>query len=133
MLNNNILALTSKICINAGIKLFNIFNIFAKVKFFTVIFSIYILLLSIAPCGDSIECDERNQTEKSHNDHKHENENCTPFCICACCGQPVTSKINYPAVQTVSKPDIFNKNIAINDQTFNSQFSASIWQPPKIS
>ena len=93
----------------------------------------YILVLSLAPCGDSVECGERNKTEKSHNNHKHENENCTPFCICACCGQPVASNINYPVAQTVSKPEIFNKSIAIYNQTFISQFNANIWQPPKIS
>ena len=102
-------------------------------KFFTIIFSIYILVLSLAPCSDSVECDEGNKTEQSHNNHKHENENCTPFCICACCGQPVASNINYPVAQTVSKPEIFNKSISIYNQTFISQFNANIWQPPKIS
>ncbi len=102
-------------------------------KFFTIIFSIYILVLSLAPCGDNVECGEHNKTEKSHNNHKHENENCTPFCICACCGQPVTSKINYPVAQTILKPENFNNSKAIYTQTFISQFSATIWQPPKIS
>ncbi len=93
----------------------------------------YILVLSLAPCGDSVECGERNKTEKSHNSHKHENENCTPFCICTCCGQPVASNINYPVVQTVSKPEIFNKSVAIYNQTFFPKYCANIWQPPKIS
>ncbi|HUM50633.1 MAG TPA: hypothetical protein PK431_02420 [Chitinophagales bacterium] len=103
-------------------------------KIGVIIFSFYLLALSTMPCADVSQV----QIAKAHSvtasaKHQHNNDFCTPFCICACCGQPVTSKINYPVAQTILKPDIFNKNIAINDQTFNSQFSASIWQPPKIS
>jgi hypothetical protein len=90
-------------------------------------------MLSFAPCGDNVECGERKKTEQSHNSHKHENENCTPFCICACCGQPVASKIYYPIALTVLKPENFINCISIYNQTFISQFSATIWQPPKIS
>ena len=93
----------------------------------------YVLALSFAPCADELECNEIYTTESSHSKHTHEKENCTPFCICACCGQPVTSKINYPVAQTILKPETFNKSIAIYNQTFISQFSANIWQPPKIS
>jgi hypothetical protein len=93
----------------------------------------YILMLSFAPCGDSVECDVGNRTEQSHNSHKHENENCTPFCICACCGQPVTSNINYPIAKNILIPENFNNCKAIYTQTFISLFSATIWQPPKIS
>lgn len=82
----------------------------------------YILVLSLAPCGDSVECGESNKTEKSHNKHKHENENCTPFCICACCGQPVTSKINYPVAQAILKPVFFIKSIAI----YNKRLSRNL-------
>jgi hypothetical protein len=93
----------------------------------------YILVLSLAPCSDSVECDEGNKTEQSHNNHKHENESCTPFCICACCGQHAFSKFNYPAEQSILKPENLCNSKAIYTQTFISQFSASIWQPPKIS
>jgi len=93
----------------------------------------YILVLSLSPCGDNVECDKSNKTEQSQNSHKHKKDNCTPFCICACCGQLVASKINYPVAQTILRPENLNKSIAIYNQTFISKFSDTIWQPPKIS
>jgi len=90
-------------------------------------------VLSFAPCSDSVECNEGNKTEQSHNSHNHEKERCTPFCICACCGQHIVSKFNYPLAQSILKREISNNSKAIYTQIFISQFSATIWQPPKIS
>lgn len=103
-------------------------------KFFTVIFSIYILVLSCVPCVDGGEKYIKLSPEISATEnHKHTADLCTPFCSCTCCGQPVASKINYPIAQTVLKPENFKNSIAIYNQTFISQFSATIWQPPIIS
>ena len=57
-------------------------------RFLTIILSVYILVLSLAPCGDDIDCSKHanNKTEQTSDTHDHKSENCSPFCICACCG-----------------------------------------------
>ena len=59
---------------------------------FTFLLAIFLLLLSVHPCGDTAEKD-LGQSEMSHNhDHDHEHESheiCTPFCVCACCGSHI--------------------------------------------
>jgi len=91
-------------------------------------------VLSCVPCGDAgeqlLKADQKISAATSH---EHSADLCTPFCICACCGQPVASNINYPVAQTILKPENLNNSKAIYTQTFISQFSATIWQPPKIS
>jgi len=103
------------------------------VKLFTILFSMYVLALSFAPCADELECNEIYPTESSHSKHTHEKENCTPFCICACCGQHVVNKFNYFTPQNKIKTAVIEEYKVIVNQTFISQFNANIWQPPKIS
>ncbi|MBK9985146.1 MAG: hypothetical protein IPP15_22775 [Saprospiraceae bacterium] len=102
---------------------------------FCFTYALYILVLSMWPCGDA--CDHSfipqplvSEPQSSHNDH-HEDEACSPFCLCPCCGtvcnqshQPIesitiswTSALNQPHDQTSLLQDIY----------------FSIWQPPKIS
>lgn len=105
-------------------------------KRFWAIFSIYILFLSIAPCGDERNCNEfaethTNVTANTAQDASHQDEVCSPFCMCACCGcqgfhlEPFSGSI--ALVQTA------DKKITPHQSEFVSQFSANIWQPPKIS
>lgn len=131
MLNTNILALASKICINAGIKLFIIFNIFAKVKFFTIIFSMYILVLSCTPCGDAGEnIVKADQKVSNTTSHEHTADLCTPFCSCACC--PASAFYHPLAIFTIPKA-VFQatKFTIVNTSCLSNNFH-SIWQPPKV-
>ncbi len=134
MLNNNILALTSKICINASIKLFIIFNIFAKVKFFTVIFSVYILVLSLSPCIDDDDCikHNNNKTEQTHNKQDNKTENCSPFCICSCCAHIISVFSEKTEVCKLNLV-LFTKILINRNETFISEPYFSIWHPPQIS
>ncbi|MEI9955372.1 MAG: DUF6660 family protein [Ferruginibacter sp.] len=60
-------------------------------KLLAILFSFYILLLPALPCRDSKECNTDKQTvmiqPDNHDQHHHEDEGCSPFCSCACCGQ----------------------------------------------
>ncbi|MBC7938093.1 MAG: hypothetical protein H7Y86_22315 [Rhizobacter sp.] len=90
------------------------------------------LLLSCMPCGDSSDCSVEEKVsvvlnDSDHQDHEDE-ENCTPFCVCACCAAPV---FQAQAVIAIKK---FSQQIVLNIYPEEKFFSASfgnIWQPPK--
>lgn len=104
-------------------------------KFFTITFSVYILVLSLVPCGDFNDCNEIQDTHISantdHGNHKHETETCSPFCICSCCG---SNAINMDDLATFSDMvPVYLKTTPVYNKTFNSVVYFHIWQPPKIS
>jgi hypothetical protein len=92
----------------------------------------------VLPCNDSVECDDFtkttiSQTEK-HNNHSHETEQCTPFCICACCGTHAFQ------IQKAFLPSKENNIIFENEKLktiysffYTKNISSKIWQPPKAS
>ncbi len=107
------------------------------VKFFSAIFSIYILVLAVMPCHDTEDfcLDTKLGLSLSSNNidnnfHTVNDETCSPFCNCACCGQSV-SLFFYPAsivgVFLVSSQDFPNYSAA-----YLSEVCYSIWQPPKM-
>ncbi|RYY71277.1 MAG: hypothetical protein EOO13_03675 [Chitinophagaceae bacterium] len=103
-------------------------------KYFTVLMSLYMLLLSCMPCNDSIDCNEDTGVSvvsktADHNDHEDE-ENCTPFCVCACCAAPV---FQAPVAFTIRK---FCPRIQLNfylEEAFYTTSQSRIWQPPRIA
>jgi hypothetical protein len=123
-----------RICITENHKEITTFD---PVKFFWSIFSLYILLLSIAPCGDSDDCNvKKTKTEFSSNDHSthnHDTESCSPFCHCACCGQTITFHPIFSTILKFERPLSIVKAVSIYDQHFISNYFASIWQPPQLS
>jgi len=94
------------------------------------------LVLSSLPCGDTDECNENNPAPiatkaSSHDRHDDDTENCTPFCICACCAtaiiyQPLAAfKISAKLFPTIYNP--------APETDYVSQVSVAIWQPPKVT
>lgn len=84
------------------------------------------------PCGDSSDCSE-SQTisvavnDMEHNDHQDE-ENCTPFCVCACCAVPVFQAPATIAIKKITQQTLLN---IYPESTFFSAGHGSIWQPPR--
>jgi hypothetical protein len=108
------------------------------VKIFSYILSIYLVVLSCLPCAD-VEASNfthnlsKIETNSDNHSHDQENDACSPFCICNCCGQSVLSYV--PTV-------VFNFQTSIEEiETLNSiyksnlysNFFGSIWQPPQIA
>ncbi len=99
--------------------------------------AIYFTALSIMPCTDGISQIETHTSSEvsvsdNHHDHSHnEEDGCTPFCVCACCGTIVVM------------PSIFQIGMRRIDLTSTYQFSYTfdysfdynegIWHPPAIS
>jgi hypothetical protein len=102
-------------------------------KFLTLLFSFYMLGLSFMPCADEIECKEKQttivSTEKGHEKHQHDTENCSPFCSCACCATTVC--FQQIAIYQVSKITFPLKKYSSYDFSYSSQSIANIWQPPR--
>ena len=103
-------------------------------KLFTLLFNIYLLALAFFPCADVDSCVEANDTfisaaQNNKKDHK-ETENCTPFCICACCAVPIIHQA-ITANETAKQIFLAVKypSVKINFPSFSS---TAIWQPPKF-
>lgn len=86
------------------------------------------------PCGDDDNCVEFDayHTEKKGSHENHEEKSCSPFCACACCGCRGFDISPLHVVTIITKQRTENK-IAPYKAPFISQFTANIWQPPKIS
>lgn len=102
----------------------------------TLIFSFYILALSCMSCSDKDDCnymsnDQSKFATTNHSDHDSDTENCSPFCMCACCGQSC-SFTHFQTDLSQNFPTVAQK-VSVYKAFFSSKVSFSIWQPPKIS
>jgi hypothetical protein len=101
------------------------------------ILSLYFILLSCIPCIDTkeeIAFDATFQITTNHDNHSHESneDSCSPFCVCNCCGQ--TTLNYYPEIVhnflvPIEEIKTFNSNY---DSSLVPLFSGSIWQPPQL-
>ena len=106
-------------------------------KWINVILSIYLIALSCLPCADT-EVDSPAhvliKVASNHDEHSQDKENdlCSPFCNCACCGSQIVS---YFQATAISIPILF-ESIKTQSPTYksilSSNFYGSIWQPPQI-
>lgn len=106
-------------------------------KFICYIFSFYVLLLSVVPCVDAVGASVSNehltlQSSQDNGQSNKEDNDCSPFCTCACCG---CNAFNVPCFYTVvSCSEFVSENFICNYSVcFSSDFISSIWQPPKYS
>lgn len=106
-------------------------------KFLTVIFGIYILALSVMPCGDTYNAYKTNtvltENSQSHSHDSDHNDQCSPFCTCACCSISSSSKLA-PLNIKITKPEVVSK-LTFPHQNFSlvSNYYGNIWQPPRIN
>jgi hypothetical protein len=104
-------------------------------KNFWMLFSLFLLTLSVYPCGEAEVCETSDKISKlsDHRNHSHETEQCTPFCTCSHC----PAAAFYPQIPLFDfkvKSAYASQN-PTNHYTFiyTKDFSLKIWQPPKIS
>lgn len=104
-------------------------------KFFTLMLSLYFLTLSVIPCHDSEDFEGKYQQTIAHVQQDNpcsdtQDETCSPLCTCNCCGTNLT--LFTITEITFSKVNGENKYSSKQD-SFISEPSQAIWQPPKIS
>lgn len=111
---------------------------FASVKFRTLIFTCYLLILAVYPCTDGGACADVSVSQHADADHligehRHaddkQGEQCSPLCICSCCAA---------GVNLVSSEVILFENthhtlhiIPYTERHWLDNFHA-IWQPPRL-
>ena len=105
---------------------------FSAVKVIPLILAVYTLLLCLMPCADAHGCEQLPDAgEVAHHDdkHSHEEDLCSPFCVCSCCGTHVTLVSGFTlTAETVQSIAIFP---AVIEDSF-STIDQAIWQPPRI-
>ncbi len=101
---------------------------------FTFCFALYLLALSVVPCGD-VHAKERGSVPAVYQAQSapvhHSEDHCSPFCICACCQTVVAVMQQEPAAPPVWAP---LPTLCWTD-AYRSEESAApastVWQPPK--
>ncbi|MFN8209085.1 MAG: hypothetical protein U0T82_17010 [Bacteroidales bacterium] len=95
----------------------------------SILFSLYILCLIVAPCLDEHGITALSGSENAcHHDKDHaDTDKCSPFCTCSCCSSPVLAQQISTFFYTTDLPVVFQCEPAIS---FVSCCPASVWQPP---
>jgi hypothetical protein len=102
-------------------------------KALSVILSFYVLVLTTVPCIDrpfDKDIHQSGQAGNAAHNHENDTDQCSPFCVCNCCGSQVLSieTILISSILPLNKEHVF-----WYASTFKSNLFHSIWQPPKIS
>lgn len=98
------------------------------------ILSIIFLVLSCMPCADKeqvVSFDKVNVNNSSK--HHHDNDACSPLCICNCCGCQGFAYNTIYAYNFFSVKTIIDKKVPEYKSILTSNFFGSIWQPPQIN
>lgn len=99
-----------------------------NVKWTPFILCMYILALSVTPCTDGSNEECKEQVE--HHDHSEdEDDGCTPFCSCSCCGSLFTFSDSATYLS-------FNIKISEKVDSYSTHYFGSyleeIWHPPAV-
>ncbi|MCO5233963.1 MAG: hypothetical protein LC105_11230 [Chitinophagales bacterium] len=105
-------------------------------RFFTVILSVYLLLISFAPCADASDsfCDKLKLEHAHDQDSNHQHSDvCSPFCACNCChlSMMANSESTYYMTDKLFIAHI-EESYSSQHYFFVSTYYQNIWQPPKI-
>ncbi|WP_114790605.1 DUF6660 family protein [Niabella yanshanensis] len=108
-------------------------------KLFTLVFSLYLMVVSLLPCSDARnECNSssgQSQVEQASN-HNHQNDHndiCSPFCACTCCN--IIAGFALQPIKAIDlKPGLTGTlQYPVHSTFFISAYFGNIWQPPKIN
>jgi len=99
-------------------------------KIIIYILSLTILGLSIYPCSDGLHCEEE-QEMASHNHSEDEEDDCSPFCVCACCGSFYVDGKTETSLPTPRHIPVTSKFHYATHYSFS--YRSAIWQPPAFS
>ena len=110
-------------------------------KYFCYIFSLYFLALSVMPCSDihdmnsSVGSEFASISTDNHSNCPHEEEQdfCSPFCVCSCCGQFFVAtrlpKLSFhlPIIRNFKEKSCF-----LFSENWQSDYLKSIFRPPQV-
>ena len=103
-------------------------------KVLSILLSFYVLYMVSLPCVDEvINCNKiLSEISTGHNNHHDTNhaDECSPFCVCACCS--VSVDLTAFVFDTNPVRHIQSQLIPCYKESL-SYFFPPIWQPPKLS
>lgn len=110
---------------------------FTTVKWITIILSVYLLALSNMPCADMEVNSAAHKiaqfSSEANHSHDKQNDLCSPFCVCNCCGAQVLSYQNHIIFDFPVAFSLISIQLPTYNSVFASNFYGSIWQPPQIA
>ena len=71
-------------------------------------------------------------SEKDNHSHDKDNDLCSPFCICSCCGQVTLTFIPTITFDFQNQFEEIKTSDSFYTSALHSNFYGSIWQPPQI-
>jgi hypothetical protein len=113
-------------------------------KWLTTVFAVYVLGLSLWPCADEalplvgqelatvLTTATTDAHESSGDEHKHDHDQCSPFCTCTCCAvvAAITPLFTY-STASVSPSNWLPAARFHYAPTNWAEPLTAIWQPPK--
>ena len=109
-------------------------------KWLCHIFNIYLCVISCQPCTDihttevltNLYITPLSADNHTNCPHEKEGDNCSPFCVCSCCGYSV-SLPKYSAIVSVETLIIAGRQIIYPSDAFNLQeVYLHVWRPPIV-
>jgi hypothetical protein len=101
-------------------------------KFFSILLSLYIVVLTLVPCVDhdlgTNSYSNGNVVAGQVSQHQEDQDCCSPFCNCACCGLSIEVAKIFVMEQQIS---LLQSVSCTANPRVKSGYSFSIWQPPK--
>jgi len=90
--------------------------------------------MAMTPCSDGVTC-ESELSEKTSTTHDHsqdEDDYCTPFCVCLCCGTTFVIEKEYlcPSTSYLIQKKL---DIGYKKSLYRFDFIHSVWHPPNFS
>lgn len=93
--------------------------------------SVYMLVLTLLPCGDAFAHEDsfspQKQIEQTASEHT---DVCSSLCSCTCCGQLTYQETTL--IYSFTIPIYFKEATQCYKEKITQNFSACVWQPPKI-
>ncbi len=101
-------------------------------KIIAFILSIFVFVSAVTPCSDGKTCDELGRAEMPHHDHSEdENDDCSPFCVCTCCGSTfLESKISITPFLATTHFFKFDFHYSF---FYAFSYKEKIWHPPILN
>lgn len=103
-------------------------------KILTFILSIFILTIAVLPCEDDNDISfieigsSYHVDDQSHNHSEHNEGGCSNFCLCQCCGTPIT----IPSLSLFGeiKNNVLHTYSFHYSSLYSFDYSDGVWHPP---
>jgi hypothetical protein len=106
-------------------------------KIITFIFAIFIFGMAVMPCVHGIDefnsehvSETHPEDQSPHNSHDHEEDGCSPFCICQCCETAITIPLLFSFNET---PEAGSFSRFHYPSLYSFEYPDGVWHPPTLS